>query len=307
MKQATGKPTAIVTYAIEPVLPGSYAVLTAGDGDDTTCLFAIPMADTASRFPGDGELKAAGNAIPLPVVHRREECFTVDMPAHVPAVFALQSSPALDVQTAWFSNRPRLNWAYPERATAGGELRLLGRNLVRFDQYVCTDPATPASQGNLIEVGLNPSPDGSRCVMRRQGDQQFMAVPVRAASSYEAYLTLPETLAAGDYEVFVHNGLGGASGWSEALVVTVGQMAAWPERVYTLDDYIARTGSVDDAFMAALKDLEKHGGGTLALGPRTYELRRTVVMPARTRLQGAGADRTLLHLPHHTAAGQEGP
>lgn len=296
-----------VTHAMEPVLPGAFAVITVGGVDETTPVYAIPLANAVSRHPADGMPVASSAAMLLSVQYRREECLTVDMPAHAPAVFALQTTPRLDSQTAWFANRPRINWFFPAQPAAGGELRLLGRNLVRYDHYVSADPVSPASQGRLVECGLFSPETGSRCLLRHKGGDEYLPVVIQAASSYEARIWLPESLAPGEYELFVHNGLGGPAGWSDPLAVPISEAVARDERVFSLEAYLQPGRSVDEAFAAALGDLGRNGGGVLELGPRTYALGRTLVLPEHTRLRGAGSARTLLMLPHHTAGGAEAP
>lgn len=297
MPASTSGP-AVVTHAMEPVLPGAYAVLTVGGGSDETAVFAIPMDDGDRGWPGvPGVGRPAGPAVPLAVVQRQEECFTVDVPSGPVAVWAIQTRREFDPATAWLANRPRVDWCFPARMEPGRDVTLIGRNLVRYDRYP-TDPERPVSHGGRFDA-----PDPTCACLRLRGVPGFIPVPVLRASAYEAQCRLPAPLPPGPAELFMHNGLGGAAGWSDPLLLEITAPEAWPERRFEADDYIARLGSVDDALAAALADIGRNGGGVLGLGPRTYPLRRTLVLPARTVVKGAGADRTLLMLPFNAAHG----
>ncbi len=293
----------VVTRVMDPVLPGAYAIVTVGGGNEHTVLYAIPIANGDAASPRDGgQAQPAGEAVGLPVVHRQEECFTVDVPPGPPAIWAIQTRREFDPATAWLANRPRIDWCFPARGTPGGEVTLIGRNLVRYDRYVTQDPARPVSFG-----GQFASPEPTRACLRLRGTADFVPVPVLRSSAYEAVCRLPASVRPGPAELYVHSGLGGAAGWSEPLLVEIAAPDVWPDRRFPVDDYLARGGSVDAAFAAALADIARNGGGVLELWPRTYPLRRTLVLPPRTVMRGAGADRTLLSLPFDPALGRPEP
>jgi hypothetical protein len=283
----------LVSQVMEPVLPGRFAVMTVGGSDESTQLYAFPLADGASAHPGDG---AVGMAVSLPRVQRQAECFTVDVPAGPLSVLALQTTPHFDPQTAWLANRPRLDWVFPAQPQVGAPLQIIGRCLVRADRYVTTDPRQPVSHGGL----LTPADAGfrTRAVLRPAGGDAYMPLTVTKASAYEAHLTLPAEIAPGAWELYLHNGLGGAAGWSEPICLEVAAAAPWPTQVFAIESYRAQGGKDDDAFTRALADLTANGGGILALAARTYYLGKTLVLPPRTILRGAGPDRTRLALPH---------
>jgi hypothetical protein len=297
----------IVTRVMEPVLPGTYAVLTVGHGTDATHIHAFALPDGPTDHPREPVPSPVAHH-ELPVVQRTEECFTVDVPEGELHLWAIQATPEWNPATAWYANQPRLFWNFPEQPEPGGDLRIIGRNLVRADRYPTTDPRQPVSFGGRLDfLNAAPSQRPTRACLRPAGGGAFTPLTVRTASGYEATVEIPAALEPGEYEVYLHNGLGGAAGWSEPLRLTVQPPAAWPETVFDIETYLKQPSDPDEAFAAALADIEKNGGGILALGPYTYLIRRTLVLPRRTILRGAGNRRTQLFLPFNLKTAAEPP
>jgi hypothetical protein len=291
-----------ITHVMEPVLPGRYTVLTVGGAEAETRVYATPLENRPSRFPGDGGTREHRGTLELPVVQRTGECLTVEMPAVVYSVWAFHLEPFLDPDFTPV-NAPRLDWAFPSHAAPGEELRLQGRNLVSADQYPTADPAEPVSFGGLLE-------GCTRVVVKQVGESRYIVIPVACSSAYEARCRIPADLPEGEYDVYAHNGLGGAYGWSAALRVTVQGREAWPVDVFRVDDYAepgeARSvaegeafpvgrGTSDAAIRRALAALTANGGGILEFTAGRYLIGETIVLPARTVMRGAGSERTLIH------------
>lgn len=290
-----------ITHVMEPVLPGTYAVLTVGGATASTRVYATPLENRPSRFPGDGATREHRGTLELPVVQRTGECLTVEIPAVAYSVWAFHLEPRLDPDFT-LVNAPRLDWAFPSHAAPGGELRLQGRNLVSADHYPTTDPTDPVSFGGLLE-------GCTRIVARRVGEDRYIYIPVSCSSAYEAHCQIPAALPEGEYDFYAHNGLGGAYGWSPALRVEIRADEAWPTEVFRVDDYAmpgeARyraegeafpvgQGTADAAIKRALAALAANGGGVLEFSAGRYLIGETIVLPPRTVVRGAGRERTLI-------------
>lgn len=282
-----------ITQVMEPVLPGTYTVMTVGGVSESTRIYAFRLANGDAGLPSsaaNGLALSVGDVIELPIAQRKGECLTLDVPVGEFGALALQVTDTFDPAAAWIANRPRLDWALSSQATAGRELRVHGRGIVSREHYPTADPANPVSYGGLLE-------GRTRVVARQVGGSEFVDIPVARASAYEAWLEIPSTLAPGEYEIFAHNGLGGPVGWSEPLRISVCAPEPWPAKVFAVEDYLDSTRSVDDAIARALVDIASHGGGVLAFATGVYRITKTIELPRRTVLRGAGADRTLLTLP----------
>ncbi|MHB0938623.1 MAG: hypothetical protein ACYC6A_19680 [Armatimonadota bacterium] len=289
----------VITHVMEPVLPGALAVLTVAGAQQWTRVYATPLENRPSRFPGDGATREHRGTLELPVAQRVGECLTVEIPAVAYSVWAFHLEPRLDPDFTTV-NAPRLDWVFPSHAVPGEELRLQGRNLVSADHYPTVDPAEPVSFGGLLE-------GGTRVVAKRVGENRYIDIPVSCSSAYEARCAIPADLPEGDYDFYAHNGLGGAYGWSPALQVTVRADEAWPAEVFRVDDYTepgeARyrdgefpigNGTADAAIKRALAALTANGGGVLEFSAGRYIIGETIVLPPCTVLRGAGSERTLI-------------
>jgi len=292
----------VITHVMEPVLPGTYTVITVAGAEQWTRVYATPLENRPSRFPGEGATREHRGMLELPVVQRTGECLTVEIPAVVYSVWAFHLEPRLDPDFT-LVNAPRLDWAFPSHAAPGEELRLQGRNLVSADHYPTIDPAEPVSFGGLLE-------GCTRIVAKRVGASQYLDLPVTCSSAYEARCRIPDDLPEGDYDVYAHNGLGGAYGWSPALRVAVQANETWPADVFRVDDYTepgearyhaegevfpSGRGASDAAIQRALAALTANGGGVLEFSAGRYLIGETILLPPRTVLRGAGQEHTLIH------------
>jgi len=184
-------------------------------------------------------------------------------------------------------NRTEAWWAGPLPAAAGGPLSVYGRNLAHDNgtsqAWIYIKPVGPAP-GRWADVGpVNP---------------------------YRVDFTVPADLAAGDYEIWAHNGHGGRYGWSGPVAVTI----AAPVRSY--DDrpqfdvrgYGAKgDGEADDgpAILAALADAAAQAPATIRFPAGTYRTTRSFLLPDAVRWLGDGRDVTTLRLSA-AAATREG-
>ena len=283
---------AIVTHVMEPVLPGTLAVVTVGGGKEQTRVFAFRLANGPSKTPGSGRMKPVSAAFELPVVQRRDEVLTTDIPKGEYALLAIQTEEKFHAAKAWIANRPRIDWSDHSEAEAGIPFRLIGRNFVAANRYPAANPRDPRSYGGFVK-------GNTRCVACLAGGAQkrFVPISVTQSSCYEAYLAMPKNLRPGDYDLFVHNGLGGALGWSEPFRIAVQSPSVWPHDVFRVDDYLAGTTTVDDAIAAALTAAERNRGGIVEFAAKVYPITRTLVVPRRTLLRGAGMEKTMIRLP----------
>jgi hypothetical protein len=282
----------VITHVMEPVLPGTYSVLTVGGAQDTTRVFAFRINNAPAQTPGFAHRQRAGKSLELPIVQRTDEVLTVDVPAGPYGLIAFHTTNRFETGAAWIANRPRIDWSDYSEAACGTPFRLIGRNFVAANQYPPLNSKTPRSFGGLLK-------GKTKCVAQpvSGGRSRYYSIPVVQSSCYEAHLEIPRNLEPGEYHLFLHNGLGGPLGWSEPFRVTVQCQAIWPDRVFRVDDYLDQMHNVDDAISAALKAAQKNGGGIVEFAAKIYPITRTLFVPPRTVVRGAGRDRTLIHLP----------
>jgi hypothetical protein len=275
---------------MEPVLPDTCAVLTVAGADERTRLYAFPLADQRPGLPGDA-LAPDVNPFAVRILQRSGECLTVAMPRRPEHAWAFQTAPDYLPDEAWIVNRPRLDWHWGYRCNPGGDLVLLGRNLVAAHHYPRPDREHPVSFGGLLT-------GKTKVVARRKGTQRFIPLKATISSAYEAHIVLPADLLPGSYEVYAHSGIGGALGWSDPLEIDIKPAEVWPDTVFEADRYIKKCrGDIDAGIALALTAMIRNKGGILRFSARVYGIGKTIVMPPRSVLRGAGKDRTLLRLP----------
>ena len=190
-------------------------------------------------------------------------------------------------------NRFRADWLSTDRAVPGEPVRVLGRNLVGLDLYPERDQSgRPSSAGGYVE--------GRTQVVLSQGGSVVPAT-VEKMSAYDVHFRLPPGLELGDYTVHVHNGYGGAAGWSGGLRLTVAAEDPWPGEVFNAREYGAvGDGLADDApaIQGALDAAGTNGGGLVYLSPGSYLINRTLTVHPRTVIRGESRERTWIWLPN---------
>lgn len=173
-------------------------------------------------------------------------------------------------------NAPEPWWCGPDRAWAGSRVRIYGRNLAR-------------------------RPDFSRAfVYLCQAGKSGLWVEVAKAGKYEVTIDLPDPLAPGDYQLWVHAGAGGELGWGGPVKLKVTEPRNKKSSSPLLTELKPAASGAE--IQRAMDDLAARGGGTLRLFPGTFVFSGTLRVPARVSLVGAGRESTALQLIHDPKA-----
>jgi len=164
-------------------------------------------------------------------------------------------------------NAPQPWWCFPNAAAANDTVRVFGRNLAR-------------------------RPDGVEAfVYIAQAGRAGVWADVDEAGKYSVSFSVPEGLAPGDYEVWLHAGAGGEFGWSEPVKLRVTAAAAEKEPAVTeLPEVVELQRALDAA--------AKRGGGVVKLPEGTFQFSGTLRIPAGVTLRGEDMDKTKLQLVH---------
>ncbi|MDG0792340.1 right-handed parallel beta-helix repeat-containing protein [Cohnella ginsengisoli] len=166
----------------------------------------------------------------------------------------------LNKTTVYFASPNRLNTA------SSREVRIIGKQL--------------AGDSNAAYVYL----------VDEEGDAT--AVTLEEAGPYELVFEWPLALGPGTYEIWTHNGYGGAYGWGETQTIEV---VDEPFSTYSVS--IATYGAIPDdglddraAIQAALDAADGSGGGTVLVPAGTYDISNTLHVGEHTALKGLGKD-----------------
>jgi hypothetical protein len=111
---------------------------------------------------------------------------------------------------------------------------------------------------------------------------------------YCLHVSLPEELEKGDWEVWVHNGFGGAFGWQQAATARVGVPPKWPCDVFRVE------GGDQRAIETAVAKAKENGGGTVYFPAGIYRPTKAIEVPPFTTLKGEDSGRVELYWPGRT-------
>ena len=222
--------------------PDETVILT---GDIDGCIAEMsPLSCDAVTSPPPAGLQETSDLpwTPVQVTASSSTTLQVVVPADwKPGVFACRACRGDASTVPVLINCPQVWWMQGDRAEQyhpGGWLRLFGRSLSMDKKTVV--------------------------VLRSLKDS--VTLTARDASAYALTVDLPNELAQGCYEVWVHNGFGGDKGWALAGEVMVSAEAVAAPLIFNVQDFGAEPDKAKDctpAIVAALEHLAGVGGGVL--------------------------------------------
>lgn len=253
---------AVITWASDPVRPDETVVLSGGNFDTNAVveLFRLEQPSHVAlpqEEPAQGEfLKTIKRWKTVKPIQISESSAKFIVPANFKmGVFAcriaagnLKSNPVL-------INAPDVWWTQGDggaAASPGGSVRVLGKCL------------------NFGGV--------SHAILKRP-DAKPVDLKILAADNYNLTCQIPESLSAGRYALYVHNGLGDKNAWKKAGDIKIRKLKPWPAEIYN----VKKIGV--DAALAAAK---QNGGGVIYFPRGQYEMKHQIVLPPRTVLKGEG-------------------
>ena len=283
--------TPVVFWQSQPVSPGELVVVDGHAFDTNASIQWQRLPDVAPGSPGAAALPTAGYSSTR-VMRARAQQLSYVLPTETSrGVFAwrvrnvngkLSAPRLLNGPEAWFMQAD-----VGRRASQGGWFVLHGHQL----QYGSGQPGAALMQGGVLVTVLTARTGGN---------------------AYEQTFDLPAQLAAGSYDLYIHNGSGGPSAWvslastirtADAQLIIADNASLWDSvarsssrlpLVIDVAQGLPSNKSWDDIFDAALAQLYAQGGGVLSVRAGTYPMTRRIVLPDHTIMVGEGMDRTVL-------------
>lgn len=272
LPNADAAPTAAVFWVSQPVGPGE-TVLVYGSALGTTTrvdLWRIP--DGAAQTP-EVRSEPSGSPISLRPAQVDDHAVKFIVPSQWRnGVFRANLLTAAGSVRVWI-NRPSILWAQGDAglaSTRGGWIRVIGTSLA-------------LAHPTILLTG------------RRQ-NVHLKATPL---SPFALQARIPVTLPPGAYRLYVHNGCGGAAGWSAPAPFTVVPAPPPSRRVIRLHPSEWHSVDLDrtQELQNALDTLGKQGGGTLQLARGRYRVSGGLSVPPGVTLAGSGMADTALCWP----------
>ena len=168
-------------------------------------------------------------------------------------------------------------WIGPNHAVAGSSVSVYGRNLSYTN-------GTTTSYVYIRPWGADSNTVSTPCV-------------VLQVNPYKVTFTVPGSLSAGAYEVWIHNGHGGQYGWSGPLEFTVDATAAyqWNGAIHNVMNYGAYGDGVHNDTAAIQSALNACNPGDIAYLPAgTYLISSRLQLWNGVGIEGAGAANTTI-------------
>ena len=263
----------VVFWASDPVARGDTVLVTGAGLGNPNGVLVHRFSDGPAGNPLTGPTEVRMDSSPqrCEAIQPTNESLKFILPAKLaPGIFLYQIRTA-EGQVRCLLNLPTVWWAQGQEggdAAPGGTLRLFGKNLLG-----------PGKTATVVLVGTK------TLRLTGTGDVWSLTVPI------------PATAAEGNYRIYVHNGYGGAIGWSESLPVTLRAPEAWPSRIFRVTDYGATgQGQADDttAVQAALNAAGQAGGGVVYFPRGMYQLTQALTVPRLVILRGEAEELTAL-------------
>lgn len=166
-------------------------------------------------------------------------------------------------------NAPEPWWCTPDRVPVGGTVGVYGRDLAAL-------PDRAEAYVYLVKPGA--------------GAVRVPPESIRLTNNALEF-NLPAAVGAGDWEIWVHAGVGGKYGWGGPLALQVLPQPDEPRFVDLSADATATT------IQQAMDGASDAGGAVVRLPAGSFELDANLVVPDNVTLAGAGRDATTLRLP----------
>ena len=275
----TRSPSAISWHS-DPVVPGEVVLVEGGNFPERSVVEMLRLSDGPAGEPGQGTGAAESGKAETTVVPWQQTDTSMKFPVPrtmTAGIFACRVTGGGKSSKWVWLNEPAPWWQqgdWGKEASPGGWLRIFGRCL---------------SFQNKATVAL--------C---RGGKSILTLSPVKQ-ECWSLSLELPKTLGPGEYDVWVHNCHGGATGWRKAGTVRVAVHAfPWKPDVFDVTRYGASPSDNFDSSRPVQEALDAAGanGGGIAYFPRgRYCLQKTVEVPRGVLIRGAGRELTQLYWP----------
>ncbi len=150
------------------------------------------------------------------------------------------------------------------------------------------DTGAGASSGGWLRVFGRSIGYDNQAFVELKGQGKSIKLAAAASDLYAMRVELPVTLAAGEYELFVNNGLDAQSVFAGTLAVAP-HREPWPDKIFNVVDYGAVPNDQRDdshAILAALAALTEAGGGILYFPRGRFGMTGTITLPPGALLRG---------------------
>ena len=261
-------------YATGAAGPAIAEISKTADRDEIVSMTGVKL-DNGTSFDVFAQKAAAqyGSVISVPALRADDVAATILLPGSLPAWSMYLIWPERDgIRGKPLAiNRTEGWWLGPDNAVSGTTISIYGRNLSRSNgtstSFIYIKPVRGAGQ-YVTPLLVNP---------------------------FKVDFKIPD-LAAGSYEVWIHNGHGGGFGWSGPLTLRVPDRSPWAgqdRHIFNIKDFGAiGNGAANDtpAIEAALAAAQSAAPSTVYFPSGTYLIASALDAPSNVRWMGDGME-----------------
>jgi len=284
------KKKAIIVHAMDPVRPGEITLLT-GDWPISSSDPSLSGVEVEITYVNnnDGGFTNKDNVVPSQRILPEQisgQSLKFRIPKEWPeGIYACKVIPALSGETFEPSpvvvlNAPDPWWFQGDggasKSSPGGWLRIFGKSLCYKNQ----------------------------AKVRLSSDQKTIVLTPKDSTKngpYSLLVDIPESLAPGNYTLFVHSGLGGDGEWRKAGTLQIGMAEIWKEDVFNVRDFRSENegNKIDwtEPVKAALAKAENNGGGVVFFPRGRYVINEELKIPPHVIIRGESQALVSLYWP----------
>lgn len=259
----------VIIWASSPVSPNETVLIQGGNFSKEAkielALLKDGPAGNAKSFSNHAGLKWT----PTDILQRSESTLKFIIPSEWKmGIYACRISDGNRFSNTVFLNAPNVWWSQGdngESSSPGGWLRIVGNCL------------------NLNRDGAKKRKD---LVALRNLQGEFFPLSLRSSDPFDIQALIPAKMATGSYELWVHNGSGGNSGWNQGGNVQVTAVLPPNAEVFNVKTLGIET---------ALQKAKENGGGIVYFPSGEYRVMDVIEIPVNTVLKGDGKDKTIIY------------
>ncbi len=154
-----------------------------------------------------------------------------------------------------------------------------------------------ASPGDWLRIFGKGLSLGRQSQVLLAAEREHLILKPKDATCYALTIEVPDSVAEGEYTVYVHNGFGADRLWREAGTVRVTRSASWKADAFDVAEFRAGGASDTEAIKAALSAAEQNGGGIVRISRGAYTVEETLEMPRFVVLRGEARELVSLTWP----------
>ena len=258
----------VIIWASSPVKPNETVIIQAGNFSENAIVELARLKDNNPGNPNTNnpEIK---DWTPVEILQRGVGSLKCLVPANwKPGIYACRIRDGRNHSEPVFLNAAKAWWTqgdHGETATSGGWIRLVG---------VC------------LNINSSDSKTLKGRVQLRDSDGHLIALLLESIDPFDIKARVPEKIAPGTYQVWVHNGFGGELGWSKAGETRIVNAGIQPSLEFNVKILGLET---------ALQRARENGGGIVYFPSGEYEIRDAIEVPENTVLRGEGIDKAVVY------------